>query len=57
MTRVSRVRRGRGYGASGTPGDVLTKELIARVYDVACVVTAHPVTGTPVITFTPRGAI
>ena len=36
--------------ADQTPADVLTAEL----YDGDCLVTTHPVTGTPLITFIPR---
>jgi iron complex transport system ATP-binding protein len=40
--------------AAGPPGDVLTAELIADVYDAECLVTTHRVTATPLITFVPR---
>jgi ABC-type hemin transport system ATPase subunit len=33
---------------------VLTAELIADLYDADCLVTTHPVTGTPLITLIPR---
>ncbi|MET3769529.1 iron complex transport system ATP-binding protein [Marisediminicola sp. UYEF4] len=37
--------------ASGPPAEVLTAELILRVWHVAATVLTHPVTGAPVITF------
>jgi len=35
--------------ADGTPGDVLTEELLSRVYDYPVRVGAHPETGTPLV--------
>src|SRR5262249_7136785 len=40
--------------ATGPPSEVLTGELLAAVYAVDGLVTPHPVTGTPSITFVPR---
>jgi iron complex transport system ATP-binding protein len=40
--------------ATGPPSEVLTAQLIGDVYDVEAMVSTHPVTGTPTITFTPR---
>jgi iron complex transport system ATP-binding protein len=40
--------------ASGAPREVLTKELIEEVYDVACEVYTNPVTGKIGISYTPR---
>jgi hypothetical protein len=37
--------------ATRPPADMLTAELIADLYDGDCLVTTHPVTGTPLITF------
>ncbi|GIG26238.1 putative F420-0 ABC transporter ATP-binding protein [Cellulomonas denverensis] len=37
--------------AAGDPRDVLTPELVARVYGVPCEVLTHPLTGRPVIAF------
>ncbi|TXR51789.1 ABC transporter ATP-binding protein [Quadrisphaera setariae] len=39
--------------AAGPPADVLTAELVERVYGLACVVVPDPVTGTPLVV--PRG--
>lgn len=39
--------------ASGPPGDVLTGELLAKVYGVAAEVAVHPATGAPTVTYLP----
>ncbi|MEH3079026.1 MAG: ABC transporter ATP-binding protein [Quadrisphaera sp.] len=39
--------------AAGPPAEVLTAELVERVYGLACVVVPDPVTGTPLVV--PRG--
>jgi iron complex transport system ATP-binding protein len=39
--------------AAGPPTEVLTAELLRRVYDVEAMISTHPVTGTPTITFVP----
>ena len=39
--------------AAGPPAQVLTAELVERVYGLACVVVPDPVTGTPLVL--PRG--
>lgn len=35
--------------ATGAPADVLTEELVERVFDLPCVVVPDPVTGTPLV--------
>ena len=35
--------------ATGAPGEVLTAELVERVFDLPCVVVPDPVTGTPLV--------
>lgn len=47
------IDRGRVV-AAGPPGDVLTPDTIAEVYDVRCDVVPHPRTGRPVLLFEPR---
>lgn len=42
--------------ADGTPTEVLTEEMIREVYSASVRVEPHPVTGTPHIVVTPRGA-
>ncbi|MEV0648892.1 ABC transporter ATP-binding protein [Phytomonospora sp. NPDC050363] len=41
------VLRGGALAASGTPAEVLTEALVADVFGVKAVITAHPVTGDP----------
>jgi iron complex transport system ATP-binding protein len=41
--------------ASGTPEQVLTRELLADVYRVNALVEVHPATGAPVVTYLPPG--
>jgi iron complex transport system ATP-binding protein len=43
--------------ATGAPAEVLTAELIGDVYAVDAMVGVHPVTGTPTVTYTPRGRV
>ncbi|MDF2825886.1 MAG: transporter related protein [Mycobacterium sp.] len=43
--------------ASGAPADVLTPDLLARVYGVVATVGPHPVTGHPHVSFDPGGRV
>jgi iron complex transport system ATP-binding protein len=47
--RVLLLKNGREI-AAGTPGEVLTRELLRTVFDLEVLVDAHPVTGAPRIT-------
>ncbi|WP_336714486.1 ABC transporter ATP-binding protein [Arthrobacter sp. USHLN218] len=46
------LHRGR-VAAAGPPGDVLTPALIRRIYGVDAVVLDHPLTGRPLVAFSP----
>ncbi|WP_149180428.1 ABC transporter ATP-binding protein [Streptomyces sp. TRM49041] len=41
--------------AAGTPGEVLTEELLAEVYRVPARIGSHPVTGAPHVVYLPLG--
>ncbi len=43
------VLRAGGVAAQGTAKDVMTPDIFARVFDVEVVVSAHPVTGRPLV--------
>ncbi|MFI6641594.1 ABC transporter ATP-binding protein [Streptomyces sp. NPDC050504] len=48
------VLQGGRIAASGTPGDVLTPELLATVYGVKAEVSVHPTTGAPTVVYLPK---
>ncbi|CAM5597648.1 ABC transporter ATP-binding protein OS=Streptomyces microflavus OX=1919 GN=Smic_27900 PE=4 SV=1 [Streptomyces microflavus] len=51
--RIYVLKHGR-VGASGTPEEVLTAELLGEVYGVAAEVSTHPKTGAPTVIYLPQ---
>ena len=47
--RLLLMSAGAGEAAEGTPGEVLTEELLSQAYGARIRVAEHPLTGTPLV--------